>query len=432
MRAECCLALGELRDPAASEPLLAATRDPEHVVRAAAGQALDRIGTAAIAVGVAALLRPLLEGAPADGRHALAAHTVAALQTETNGSANGDGEGSTLLRRLARFIDRVEDSRGRGRPARSRRRRPGRRAERAVSTHRSTGVAIAFPREPRRSHASTRGGRSAGRLAREQPSQLRERQRERQRRRTGGAGRAMKTLVIVADSSVIVETIRLALRAAGDVNVIGKLDGRTDIRGSAAAAPAAVVLVDEMEDSQHALERIAECRDELPDTSVVVLSSRVDAPWTGRALAAGAHACVSKSANLPGLGAIIREVVNRNIVSVLPPADPFADMAAAGRRPLSEREREIVTLVADGLTNARIGQQLCVTEQTVKFHLSNIYRKLGVSNRPRRAATCICTCPGWPSAWPPARHLSAARRATERVPDRARSAPRAAARALRR
>ena len=37
--------------------------------------------------------------------------------------------------------------------------------------------------------------------------------------------------------------------------------------------------------------------------------------------------------------------------------------------------------MADGLTNARIGKQLCVTEQTVKFHLSNIYRKLGVTNR---------------------------------------------------
>ena len=115
----------------------------------------------------------------------------------------------------------------------------------------------------------------------------------------------MKTLVVVADSSLIVETIRLALRAAGDVNVIGKLDGRTDIRGSLRLRRPHVVLVDEMEDPQHALERIADCRDELPDTSVVVLTSRMDAPWTGRALAAGAHACVSKAANLPGLGAII-------------------------------------------------------------------------------------------------------------------------------
>jgi HEAT repeat protein len=136
VRAECCRALGELRDPAASEPLLAATRDPEHLVRAAAGAALDRIGTAAIAVGVAALLRPLLETAPAGSRQALAAHTVAELQTETNG--NGDAEGSTLLRRLARFIDRVEDSR-------SERREPAG----------PTGTAIAIAREPIRSHTST-------------------------------------------------------------------------------------------------------------------------------------------------------------------------------------------------------------------------------------------------------------------------------------
>jgi DNA-binding NarL/FixJ family response regulator len=191
----------------------------------------------------------------------------------------------------------------------------------------------------------------------------------------------MKALVIVADSSQVVETIRLALRAASDLDVMGKLDGRTDISGSLRLRRPDVVLVDEMQDPQHALARISECRDELPEASVIVLSGHIDAPLAGRALAAGAHACVSKAANLPGLGAIIREVVNRNIVSVLPPPDPFADTPSAGRRPLSEREREIVTLVADGLTNARIGQQLCVTEQTVKFHLSNIYRKLGVSNR---------------------------------------------------
>ncbi len=160
VRAECCLALGELRDPAASEPLLAATRDPEHVVRAAAGQALDRIGTAAIAVGVAALLRPLLESAPADGRHALAAHTVAALQTETNGTrtatarappcCGGWRASSTGSRTRAAVHGPARSPPTNGEPADV----PGR----AVSTHRSTGVAIAFPREPRRSHASTAEG----------------------------------------------------------------------------------------------------------------------------------------------------------------------------------------------------------------------------------------------------------------------------------
>ena len=60
VRSESCVALGKLRDPAAVEPLLHATRDPDHRVRVLAGTALDRMGTAAIALSVAALLRPLV------------------------------------------------------------------------------------------------------------------------------------------------------------------------------------------------------------------------------------------------------------------------------------------------------------------------------------------------------------------------------------
>ena len=48
---------------------------------------------------------------------------------------------------------------------------------------------------------------------------------------------------------------------------------------------------------------------------------------------------------------------------------------------MTRRELEILRFVADGMRNARIGRELWVTEQTVKFHLSNVYRKLGVSNR---------------------------------------------------
>jgi DNA-binding NarL/FixJ family response regulator len=190
----------------------------------------------------------------------------------------------------------------------------------------------------------------------------------------------MKTLVIVAHSSLIVETIRLALRAA-ELEVIGRLDGRKEIAGSLRLRRPNVVLVDEMEDHRHAVERVAECRAELPDATVIALAGSIEDAWVADALSAGADACVSKTADLPGLGAIVREVVSRNIVSVLPPPDPFVAVPEGERRPLSARERQIVALVADGLTNARIGAQLSVTEQTVKFHLSNIYRKLGVSNR---------------------------------------------------
>ncbi len=64
----------------------------------------------------------------------------------------------------------------------------------------------------------------------------------------------------------------------------------------------------------------------------------------------------------------------------LPPSPSEIKLSGPAEE-LTRREREILGFVADGMTNARIGRELWVTEQTVKFHLSNLYRKLGVSNR---------------------------------------------------
>ena len=58
----------------------------------------------------------------------------------------------------------------------------------------------------------------------------------------------------------------------------------------------------------------------------------------------------------------------------------------SGAEALSPAERRILELVADGLTNAEIARQLWVTETTIKFHLSRIYRKLGVANRTAAAS----------------------------------------------
>jgi DNA-binding NarL/FixJ family response regulator len=191
----------------------------------------------------------------------------------------------------------------------------------------------------------------------------------------------VKKMVIVADSSFVIETIRLALRSAAGLNVIGKVDGRAPVRRPIAEAQPEIVLVDEMQNSEHALERIRECREEAPSSVILLLTMRMDDEWVGEAIAAGCDACLSKSAHLPSLGTLIREIVARNIVTALPATLSEGKLPLAGGDDLTAREREILGLVADGLTNARIGRELWVTEQTVKFHLSNIYRKLSVSNR---------------------------------------------------
>jgi len=192
----------------------------------------------------------------------------------------------------------------------------------------------------------------------------------------------MKKMVLVADSSFVIETIRLALRSAAGLNVIGKVDGRASVRRPIAESQPDIILVDEMQSSENALERIRECREEAPSSVILLLTMRMEDQWVSEALAAGCDACLSKSSHLPSLGTLIREIVARNIVTALPATLAEGKLPLGnGGDDLTAREREILGLVADGLTNARIGRELWVTEQTVKFHLSNIYRKLGVSNR---------------------------------------------------
>jgi DNA-binding NarL/FixJ family response regulator len=191
----------------------------------------------------------------------------------------------------------------------------------------------------------------------------------------------MKKMVLVADSSFVIETIRLALRSAAGLNVIGKVDGRVSVRRPIAESQPEIILVDEMQNSENALDRIRECREEAPSSVILLLTMRMEDEWVSEALAAGCDACLSKSAHLPSLGTLIREIVARNIITALPATLAEGKLPLSGGDDLTAREREILGLVSDGLTNARIGRELWVTEQTVKFHLSNIYRKLGVSNR---------------------------------------------------
>jgi DNA-binding NarL/FixJ family response regulator len=189
----------------------------------------------------------------------------------------------------------------------------------------------------------------------------------------------MKAVVIVGDSSFIIETIRSALRHSAGLKVLGKVDGRASVGRAIGESQPDIVLVDEMQSSERAMERIRECRQEAPGAAILLLTMRMDDERIVQAIDAGVDACISKATNLPSLGTLIREIVDRNVISALPPA--MNESRGNGHDDLTSREREILGLVADGLTNARIGRELWVTEQTVKFHLSNVYRKLGVSNR---------------------------------------------------
>ena len=188
----------------------------------------------------------------------------------------------------------------------------------------------------------------------------------------------MKRLMIVADHSFVVQAIRLALRQTAGFQVVGFFDGRGSVRNALQELRPDVVLVDDMQETENALARLREVAEEAPQAKSMLLTLQVDPDWLEQAFEAGAQAVVSKTVHPVSLGTLLREISHGNVVHRFEKR-PVAVIEEDC--PLTDRELEILKLVAEGHTNGRIARELWVTEQTVKFHLSNTYRKLGVANR---------------------------------------------------
>ena len=128
---------------------------------------------------------------------------------------------------------------------------------------------------------------------------------------------------------------------------------------------------------------IKRLRESYPEVVPIVLSLDHRSSRVQEALEAGAHAYISKAIDPSLLGGEIRRALEQPIeTAVGVPATLKREGVAAE---LTEREVDILRLVAQGNSNTQIGRILFVTEQTVKFHLTNTYRKIGVGNRTEAA-----------------------------------------------
>ena len=200
-----------------------------------------------------------------------------------------------------------------------------------------------------------------------------------------GAQGPTKRLVVVADNSLIVEAIAIGLRKSGAFKLLGHVNARTGSIQAIVEAGPDVVLVDDLDDSDESIELVARIKAEQARVAVIVLATTMDPEWLDAIFAAGAAAAISKATHPAALATLVRETVDGHVVHVyrssggLRAARPTA--VAAEQSPLTSRELEVLQLVAGGATNGEIAQKLWVTEQTVKFHLSNVYRKLEVGNR---------------------------------------------------
>jgi DNA-binding NarL/FixJ family response regulator len=193
-------------------------------------------------------------------------------------------------------------------------------------------------------------------------------------------------LMIVADDPMSASALRRAFRATAAFDVVdGYAEGRGPCTAAATAQRPDVVVIDQMDSPADTLARIAELRATLPDAKIILLPGRMEPAWLSEAAAAGIDAAIAKTFRLEGLGALVREVAAGNVFHAFDSAPAAARRATVSALPafpaLTGRELEVLRLVAAGAPNSRIAAQLWITEQTVKFHLSKVYRKLGVSNR---------------------------------------------------
>ena len=197
-------------------------------------------------------------------------------------------------------------------------------------------------------------------------------------------GRRQICVAIADDHALMREGIKRALEIAPDIRVVGEAMTGEGLVALVPRVHPDVVILDIRMPKGDGLTSLQALRRSYPDLKVVMLSMFDDPEHVEMAFGYGAAAYMVKSINPLDLASTIRGVVEGTVVHPRRPpgrhpATSIVTRAAIGD--LTAREVTVLKLAAEGLPNLDIASELFVTEQTVKFHLSNIYRKLAVANR---------------------------------------------------
>ena len=190
-------------------------------------------------------------------------------------------------------------------------------------------------------------------------------------------------VIIADDHRLIIEGVRRALEEAGDFEIVGECSSGSQVLPMVGRTNPDVVLLDLRMPGADGLSCLTRIRSQHPDVKVVILSSSTDENVIANVLKRGASAYVVKSVNPVDLPSVLRQAVDGTVYTTIGLPEP--DESAARTAGLTERETAILSALARGLSNDAIAKELWVAEQTVKFHLTKIYRKLSVANRTEAA-----------------------------------------------
>lgn len=203
-------------------------------------------------------------------------------------------------------------------------------------------------------------------------------------------------LLLVDDQRLLRDGLRTLLDLEPDLHVVGEAGNGQEALDAYAALRPDVVLMDVRMPLLDGVEATRRLRSQWPDARVIILTTFDDDEYVFEGLRAGALGYLLKDVSVEELadsirtvmagGVLIEPSVARKVVA------EFARLAAAPARPaavleepLSEREQEILQLLAQGMTNREIAQQLFLAEGTVKNYVTNILGKIGARDRTQAA-----------------------------------------------
>ncbi len=193
-----------------------------------------------------------------------------------------------------------------------------------------------------------------------------------------------KIRVLIADDHLVVrEGLEAMLHSSDEFEIVGQaIDGLETLRLVEELHPD-VVLIDVQMPKMNGIEATQHITRQSPTTQVVILSSFDQDDYIYKAIQAGARGYLLKDIELHALLDVIRAAAQGE--SVLPPniATKLVEHISAQRTQasLTRREQEVLGLLAKGLRNKEIANQLNIAERTVKSHVANIIAKLGASSR---------------------------------------------------
>lgn len=197
----------------------------------------------------------------------------------------------------------------------------------------------------------------------------------------------MIRILLVDDHTVVRAGLEELLSSAQDVEVVGSVADGPDAVALAVGRAPDVILMDLMMPTMDGIEATERILSAAPHARIVVLTSFSDQERILRAIDAGAVGYLLKDAEPEELFAGVRAAA-RGESPLAPKAASAVLRARLGQSSasqLTEREREVLSLLATGLQNKHIARQLGISEKTVKAHLTSIYGRLGLTNRAEAA-----------------------------------------------